>query len=94
MAPGEHHVIHTAARLVDGILCAVYWVSIVGIVDEGVQVDDALVEGAANGKGVADNVPLALGAVEEEELAEVMNESGQLHPSRFSIAADGFCGLQ
>jgi hypothetical protein len=88
MSPRQHDVVHSAARYVDAMLGAVDVVIVVGITLEGVGVDDALVEGAADRECVADNVPLALGVVEEEQLAQVVDQADELEPAGLAVAAD------
>lgn len=41
-----------------------------------------------------DNVPLALGFKEEEQFAEVVDESSNLHPFGLTITTDGLGGLE
>lgn len=41
-----------------------------------------------------DNVPLTLGAKEEEELPEVVNETSYLHPFRLTVSPDGLGSLE
>lgn len=94
VAPGQHDVVHTAAGHVDAVLSAVDLVVVVGVALEGVGVDDALVEGATDGECVADDVPLALGIVEEEKLAQVVDQTDELEPAGLAVAANGFCGLE
>lgn len=52
---------------------------------ESAGVDDLVGVRAADDKRVAHDVPLAFGAVEVEELAEVVNQSGNLDPRRSAI---------
>lgn len=42
----------------------------------------------------ADNVPLTLGAKEEEEFPEVVNETCYLHPFRLAVSPDGLSSLE
>lgn len=69
MAPGQHDVLKAAVWLVDPILGRVDGVVEVGIVLKGTRVDDLIRVCASDDESVADNVPLALGAVEVEELS-------------------------
>lgn len=98
VAPAEHDVVETAVGRVDAVLGVVVGVGGIGVaLSEGGRVDAAVREGAADSEGVADDVPLALGAElreEDHELAEVVDETSQLHPAGLAIAADGLGGLE
>lgn len=95
VAPGEHDVVQTAARAVDSELGVVDGVVEVLVVLEGLAaVDDALIEATADGECVSDDIPLTLGVEEVEQLAQVVDETGQLHPAGLAVAADGLGGLQ
>lgn len=95
VTPREHHVVKTTARAVDSELGAVDLVVVIGILLEGLgTVDDSVVESKADGEGVADNVPLALSIEEEEQLSQIMDQTGQLHPSGLAIASDSLCRLE
>lgn len=94
VAPGEHDVVEAAGGGVDAVLGGVDGVDGVRVGGEGAGVDDAFVEAAADGEGVADDVPLALGGVEEEEFAEVVDQPRELEPGGFAVAADGLGGLE
>lgn len=76
MAPREHDVVQAAAPRVDTELGGVGGVIGVLVLLEGLGTeDDAIIEGTADGEGVADNIPLALGIMEEEKLAKVVDET-------------------
>lgn len=97
VAPAEHDVVEAASLGVDAELGAVHGVSRVRVGGKRLGEDDALVKGAADGEGVADNVPLALRLEvfkEDHELAQVVDEAGDLHPARLAVAADGLGRLQ
>ena len=40
-----------------------------------------------------DDIPLALRAEHEEKLAEIVNQTGDLHPFWFAVVTDGLRGL-
>jgi hypothetical protein len=94
VAPGEHDVVKTAAFTVDAVLGAVHWGFGVWIVDKGARVDDAILKRTADCEGVAYDIPLAFGTVEEEELAKIVDQAGQPEPLWLIIATDGLSGLQ
>lgn len=94
VAPRQHHVVHAAAGGVDAVLRAVHRVHRVRVQPETLRVDDALVERAADGERVADDVPLALRVVEEQQLAQVVDEARELHPARLAVAPDRLGALQ
>ena len=95
VAPAEHDVVETAAWGVDAVLGAVDRVFEVWVLRERlVAVDDALVECTADWEGVTNDVPLALGVEEEEELSEVVDEAGNLHPSWLAVTSDGLGTLE
>ena len=101
VAPAEHETVEAATGRVDAIRVGVGgvvvdWVAGVGVGGEGgFAVDDGGRKGAADGEGVADDVPLAGRTGKEvEELAEVVDEPGELHPAWLAIAAHGFGGLK
>jgi hypothetical protein len=94
VTPAQHNVIKSAARQVDAMLCTVDFVVEVGVVLECIRVDDTLVKGTAHRECVADHVPLTLCVVEEEKLAQVVDETDELHPARLAVPADGFGGLE
>lgn len=62
MAPAEHHIVEAATGGVDPMLGAVHGVMDVRVCCKGLGEDDALIKGTAHGEGVADYIPLALGA--------------------------------
>ena len=95
VAPGEHDVVQATARRVDTVLGAVDLVVVVRVILEGLgAVDDTVVESQSDGEGITHDIPLAAGTEEVQQLAQVVDETGQLHPARLAIAADGLCGLQ
>ena len=94
VSPAEHDIVHANTGLVDTELGAVYGVVIVRVALEGVGVDDAMIEGQANRKGIANDIPLALGIVEVEELAKVVDETSQLHPARTAISSHSLSSLE
>lgn len=94
VAPAQHDIVHATARCVDTVLGAVDLILVVWVVLESVGVDDLGGVGAADRECVANYVPLALGVVEEKELAEVVNKTYKLEPTRLSIAANGFGRLE
>lgn len=94
VAPAEHDIIHAAARTVDAVFGAVDGVFAVRVVLECARVDDGVVEAAADGEGVPDDVPLPLGVVEEEEFAEIVDQAGELEPLGLSVSANGLGGLE
>ena len=95
VAPGEHDVVEAAAGAVDAELGAVDLVAVVRVVLEGLgAVDDTVVKGAADGEGVTDNVPLAFGGEEIQQLAQVVDQARQLHPARLTVTTDGLGGLE
>jgi hypothetical protein len=86
MPPGEHHIVQPNARGVDAELRLVYFVVVVLIVLERVGAeDDAIVKCAANRELVTYDVPLSFCTVEEQVLAEVVDEANELHPPGLSI---------
>jgi hypothetical protein len=88
MTPAEDDVVQPAARLVDPVLRHQLRVRVVRIRRERLRVDDLVAEAAANDERVADDVPLSLRAEEDEELAEVVHEPGDLHPVRLAVAPE------
>lgn len=52
MPPRQHHVVETTMGLVDAILGRVHGVVRIGVVFEGVRVDDFVRELASNDEGV------------------------------------------
>lgn len=96
VAPAEHDVVEADAGRVDAELGAVDGVVVVRVALEGVRVDAALVEAAADGEGVADAVPLALreAVPEEHQLAQVVDQARQLHPARLAVAPHRLGALQ
>lgn len=95
VTPREHDIVQSAARRVDTELGAVDGVVIVRVVLEGLgAVDDAVIETKTDGESVTNDIPLALCVEEVEQLAQVVDEAGQLHPAGLAVAADSFCGLE
>jgi len=94
MSPAQHEILEAAALCIDAQPGAVDGVSGVGVTREGLGIDDACGEGAADDEGVAHDVPLALRAEEEQQLAQVVDQGGQLHPARLAVAPACFGGLQ
>ena len=73
-------LVQAAVLLVDAELLGVHRVRDVRVVPEGLPaVDDGVPGGAAHGEGVADDGPLRL-VVEGHDLAQVVDEAGQLEP--------------
>jgi hypothetical protein len=95
VSPAQHDVVEAAAGGIDAVLGAVDLVIVVSIGFEGlVAVDDLVVKGAADWEGVADDVPLALGVEEVQQLAKVVYQARELHPAWFSIFAHRLGSLQ
>lgn len=96
VAPAHDEILHAALRGINPVAGGIDLVSVVRVRREGLgAVDDGRTVGAPDGEGITHHVPLALAAVEEEhQLAEVVDQSGQLHPAGFPIAADGLGGLE
>lgn len=95
VTPGKHDLVQTTAGAVNSELSAIDVVAVVRVLLEGLgAVDDAVIESETDGEGVADDVPLALCVEEVEQLAQVVDETGELHPAGLAIAADGLGGLE
>ena len=95
VTPAEHDPVHPAVRPVDATRGVVRRVDLVRVVGEGgAAVDDALVERTADRKSVAHDVPLAPRVEEVEQLAQVVDQAGELHPAGLAVAADGLGGLE
>src|SRR5579883_2121256 len=89
MAPGEMYAVQAPALAVDAARCLVLWNLTVRIVGEEFREDDVIREGTTDGESIAHDGPLRL-AEQTENLAEIVNQSGQDEPARPAIAADGF----
>ena len=94
VAPAQHNVVHTAAGAVDAVFSAINRIGRVRVAGKSVRVDDGAVEGAADGEGVAHDVPLALGVEEEEQLAEIVDQARELEPAGLAVATDGLGRLE
>jgi len=94
VAPAQHDIVQAAAGWINPVFGAVDLVPTVGIVGERARVDDALIEPAADRESVAHYIPLAPGVVEEEELAQIVDQTRQLEPFGLAISADCLGGLQ
>lgn len=84
VAPTDHDVLETASGGVDAVLGRVPRVFGVRVSIKRIDAVSDLVEGqlASGNEGITDDVPLSLGAEEVEQLAQVMNQAGHLHPLR------------
>ena len=94
VAPGEHDVVHPTARSVDAVLGAVDLVAIIWVVLEGTRQDDTVIECTSDGKSIADDIPLSLGAIKEKKLAQVVDQAGKLHPSWLAISPNSLSRLK
>lgn len=94
MSPAQHEILKSAALCIDAQPSAIDGVLGIGVASEGLGINDACGEGAANDEGVAHDVPLALRAEEEQQLAQVVDQGGELHPARLAVAPACFGGLQ
>lgn len=88
MSPAEDSVIQAAMGLIDPQLRLQFGVVRVRVGRKGIGVDDLSGELAPDDECIADDVPLPLGAKEAEELAEVMDEPGELHPVGLAVPPD------
>ena len=78
MTPRQHDIFEATVRLVYPVLGRVDGVVEVRVRLKGAGVDDLVRVRAADDEGIADNIPLALGAVEVEELAKIVDEACDL----------------
>ena len=78
MTPRQHDIFEATVRLVYPILGRVDGVVEVRVRLKGAGVDDLVRVRAADDERVADNVPLAFGAVEVKELAEIVDKASNL----------------
>jgi hypothetical protein len=98
MTPREHDVVKTTVGRVDAELGVKVGVDSIGVsLGKCIRVDDLIRESTANGESITNNVPLSLSlefGKKEHQLAKVVNETSQLHPSRLAIAANSFSRLE
>lgn len=94
MAPAEQDVVQTAVRLVDTVLGVQLGVVVIRVSLEGVGVNDLVGELATNDESVTDNVPLTVGTEKAEELAEIVNQTSDLHPLGLAVSSNGLSGLK
>jgi hypothetical protein len=94
VAPAEHHIIHTAPRGIDPVLGRVNRILRVRVGGECVGVDDLGGEGTADGEGVSYYVPLPLSIEEEKQLAEIVNETCELHPAGLAVSPNSLRRLE
>ena len=94
VTPREHDVCEAAAGLVDSVLGHELRVVVVRVGFERVGVDDLVAELGSDDERVAHDVPLTLGAEEAQQLAEVMDQAGHLHPVGLAVSSDRLGRLQ
>ncbi|KAH0294509.1 DUF706-domain-containing protein, partial [Aureobasidium sp. EXF-3399] len=75
VAPADHYIVESTAGSVDAVLSAVDGIFAVRVVGKSAWVNDALVEFAAHDKGVADDIPLTLCVEEEEQFAQIVDQT-------------------
>ena len=90
MSPRQHDIVHTTARLIDAIRGVVLRVVVIRVPLHGLRVNDLVAEGTADGEGIAHDIPLAGSTIEEEKLAEIVDQTGDLHPAGLAVSAHGF----
>lgn len=98
VSPREHDVIKTTVGRVDAELGVEVGVDSIRVsLGKALRVDDLVRESTTNGESVANNVPLSLSlelGKEKHQLAKVMDEASELHPSRLAIAANSLSRLE
>lgn len=94
MTPAEQDVVQTAVGLVDTVLGVQLGVVVIRVSLEGVGVNDLVGELATNDESVTDNVPLTVGTEKAKELAEIVNQTSDLHPLGLAVSSNGLSGLK
>src|SRR5437667_12843094 len=87
MAPGQMHLVEAAAFLVDTGPSLIPRHPAVGVIGEKFTKHNLVRPGATDGKCVANHGPLRF-AEEAENLAQVMDQSGEDKPAWVAVLAD------
>lgn len=97
VAPAEHDVVKAAPGRVYAELGVVDGILGIGVGLKSLGQNDALIESTANRESVSNYIPLTLGlklGKEKHQLTQVMDETGQLHPTRLAVAANSLRRLE
>lgn len=97
VAPAEHDVVKAAPGRVYAELGVVDGILAIGVGLKSLGQNDALIESTANRESVSNYIPLTLGlklGKEKHQLTQVMDETGQLHPTRLAVAANSLRRLE
>lgn len=97
MAPAEHDIVESTALGIDAILGRVDRIIDIRVRSKRLGKDNALIERTPHGKCIAHNVPLALRlqlGEEKHQLAQIVDEAGNLHPAGLAVATNRLGGLQ
>lgn len=94
VTPAKQNVVQTTVWLVDTVLGVQLGVVVIGVSLEGVGVDNLVGELAAHDESVADNIPLTVGTEEAEKLAEIVDQTGELHPLGLAVSSNSLSCLK
>jgi hypothetical protein len=94
MSPTQHNVGQPAVRLVHPAVGRVHGVSRVWVVLERLRINNLFRKLASHDERIPDDVPLTLGAKEEQKFSQIVDEAGYLHPLRLSVSSNGLGSLQ
>lgn len=98
VAPREHDIIKAAVGRVNSELGVEIRVGSIRVsFSKGLGVDDLVGESTSNRECVANNVPLTLSlelGEEEHQLAKIVDETSELHPSRLAITTNSLSRLE
>jgi hypothetical protein len=94
VSPTQKNVVQSTVRLVHAVLGRVHGIPRVRVILERLRVYDLVRKLAPYHERVSDDIPLALGPKEEQELSQIVDEPSDLHPFGLSVSSDSFCGLQ
>src|SRR4051794_34898951 len=93
MAPGHRDFVQTASLFIDSQPRLERGVLAVRIIGKKRTEHDFVRPGATYGEGITDDRPLRF-TVETQNLAQIMNQSGQDEPTRVAVMTDLFSGLE
>lgn len=80
VSPRQHDIVESTTRFVYPTLGLELWIVVIGVFCKRLGVDDLVAELCADDKRVPDDVPLTFCVTkEDEEFAEVVDQSSYLH---------------